>query len=282
MLKELDKFISDQPPIRLSTFALFLVAVIGVVDHLTGNELSFSIFYLVPVGFGSWYLGARFGFVICFVSAITWFGIEYTSGRYFSDSGIPYWNAFVRMGFFIIVSVLIERLQRALELQESLAQSDGLTGLLNARTFKQRCGSQFGLASRNERPLALGYIDLDGFKGINDRLGHSVGDLVLKAVADILTRRLRSSDISARLGGDEFSILLPETDLSGAQIFFAGLHENLLELVNINHWPVGFSIGVAVFYSHQESVDAAIQHADALMYKVKNSGKNRILFEEYK
>jgi diguanylate cyclase (GGDEF)-like protein len=152
---------------------------------------------------------------------------------------------------------------------------------MNSRTFKQESSSLFELASRKGRTLSLGYIDLDGFKGVNDRLGHSVGDQVLKAVAATLTTRLRSSDIGARLGGDEFAVLLPETDISGAQTFFTELHDSLLKLANLNHWPIGFSIGVAVFYSPEKSIDDAIQCADALMYKVKNSGKNRILFEEF-
>ncbi|HSH70401.1 MAG TPA: GGDEF domain-containing protein, partial [Deferrisomatales bacterium] len=169
----------------------------------------------------------------------------------------------------------------SLDLQEVLAQRDGLTGIMNARAFKQSCDSSFDLASRHGRPLALGYLDLDGFKGVNDSLGHSVGDQVLKAVATALTERLRASDFCARLGGDEFAILLPETDLSGAQKLFTSLRENLSDVASRNRWPVGFSIGVAVFHSPTAHADEAIRCADGLMYKVKNSGKNNILFEEY-
>jgi len=153
--------------------------------------------------------------------------------------------------------------------------------MMNARTFRQRCSYLFELASRHNRPMALGYLDLDGFKGINDTLGHSVGDQVLKAVADTLLNRLRASDIGARLGGDEFAILLPETDLAGARIFFAALHKSLLDLTALNHWPIGFSIGIAVFLSPVGHPDDAIRYADNLMYKVKKSDKNSTLFEEY-
>lgn len=281
MLRKADEFLSAQSPFWLAAFSLLLVAMVGAIDHFTGYELSFSIFYLIPVGFASWYLGARFGLAICIISAVTWLGVDYTSGHQYSNPAIPFWNTGVRLGLFIIIVVLSERLRCALELQESLAQLDGLTGLMNARTFRERCGYLLGLASRNKRPLALGYIDLDGFKGINDKLGHSVGDQVLKAVATALGKRLRRSDVGARLGGDEFSILLPDTDLNGAQKFFTGLHTSLLELASLNHWPVGFSIGVAVFGAPQPSADEAIQYADALMYSVKKSGKNTILFEEY-
>lgn len=281
MLIKPGEFLPAQSPFRLAAFSLLLVAMVGAIDHLTGYELSFSIFYLIPVGFASWYLGARFGLLICVVSAATWLGVDHTSGHQYSNPAIPFWNTGVRLGLFIIMAVLFERLRRALERQESLAQMDGLTGLMNARAFKERCDYLLGLASRNQRTLALSYIDLDDFKGINDKLGHSVGDQVLKAVADTLGRRLRRSDLAARLGGDEFSILLPDTDLNGAQKFFTGLHSSLLELASRNHWPVGFSIGVAIFHAPRLGTDEAIQYADALMYRVKKSGKNTVLFEAH-
>lgn len=281
MLRKIDELLSAQPPVRLGLFSFFLVALVGASDHLSGYEFSFSIFYLIPVGLGSWYLRGRFGLIICITSATTWLVVDYTSGNLYGHLAIPLWNAIVRLGFFVIVAKLLARLRCALELQESLAQLDGLTGLMNARTFKQRGNSVFELAARNGRPLALGYIDLDGFKVINDRLGHSVGDQVLRAVATTVSERLRSSDICARLGGDEFAVLLPDTDIAGARVLFDGLHTSLLELAALNHWPLGFSVGVAIFHSRQANTDEALQCADTLMYKVKRSGKNRILFEEY-
>lgn len=281
MLKETDAILSSLSPAILASLSFLLVALVGAIDYVSGLEISFSVFYLIPVGFGTWYLSKQFGIFICFVSAATWLAVDYASGHVYSHIAIPFWNSAVRLGFFIVVSALLERLERALEVLSSLAQNDALTGLMNSRAFKQRCSFQLELAARNGRPLALGYIDLDGFKGINDRLGHLAGDQVLVAVADTLAKRLRGSDLGARLGGDEFSILLPDTELAGAEIFFSGLHERLLELASLNHWPIGFSIGVAVFYEPIAGIDEAIQCADALMYKAKNSGKNGVIFEEY-
>lgn len=281
MLKEADKTLSNLTPARIAAVSLLTVAVVGIMDHLTGYELSFSIFYLIPVALASWYMKGNFGLVVSAISAATWLGIDLNSGHSYGNPAIPFWNTAVRFGFFVIVAVLLKQMQHTLELQLSLAQIDGLTGLLNARTFKQRCDTFFQLSLRTKRSVALGYIDLDGFKGVNDNLGHTVGDQVLKAVAAILAKRLRTSDIAARLGGDEFAILLPETDIAGAEVFFASLHENLLQLAAHNQWPVGFSVGVAVFNSFESNIDEAIQYADSLMYRVKKSGKNKILIEEY-
>ncbi len=282
MLKETDAVLSSLSPAVLAALSLLLVAFVGAIDYVSGFEISFSVFYLIPVGFGTWYLGKQFGIFICLVSAATWLAVDYASGHVYSRMAILFWNSAVRLAFFLVVSDLLQRLKRALETLSSLAQNDALTGLMNSRAFKQRCNLHFELASRNGQPLAVGYVDLDGFKGINDSLGHRAGDQVLVAVADTMAKRLRGSDLGARLGGDEFSILLPDTELAGAEVFFSGLHESLLELASLNHWPIGFSIGVAVFHKPIAGIDEAIHCADALMYKVKNSGKNRVIFEEYR
>ncbi len=281
MLKQLDSHLSGQSRPRLVAYALVLIALLGAVDFLTGFELSFSIFYLIPVAIVAWYIRGQLFVGICILSAGTWLCMDLVSGHTYSHPLIPFWNAGVRFGFFIIIAALLSKFHDSLELQSRLAQVDGLTGLMNARTFKDRCRTHFDLSKRSGRPLSLGYIDLDGFKGINDRLGHSVGDEVLKAVAGVITQRVRSSDSGGRLGGDEFALLLPETDVAGATTFFSELHEHLLALAARYDWPVGFSMGVAVFHHFEGNVDAALQHADALMYQVKHSGKNRIRFEAY-
>lgn len=281
MLRKVDELLSAQSSFGIRILSYLLIAILAAIDLATGYELSFSIFYIVPVSISSWYVGKRFGILVSIVCAIAWYTADHLSGHQYSHPTIPYWNSSVRLSFFVIIAYLLDRLRISLDFQKLLAQQDGLTGIMNARTFKQKCDSIFAIASRHGRTLALGYLDLDGFKGINDSLGHSVGDQVLIAVATELTKRLRATDFGGRLGGDEFAILLPETDLPGAQKFFNNLRENLIELAALNRWPVGFSIGVAVFHTPTADPDEAIRCADGLMYKVKNSGKNNILFEEY-
>ncbi|TKB27499.1 GGDEF domain-containing protein [Desulfopila sp. IMCC35006] len=281
MLSKIDSFLSAQGPFALKLYSFLLIAIVGALDLLTGYELSFSIFYLLPVGVGSWYSGKRFGAVVCIAAAFTWLIVDFMAGNNYSNPVIEYWNAGVRLGFFVVVAHLLGRIRSVLEIQVSLAQLDGLTGMMNARTFRQRCELLFNLAHRHQHHLTLGYLDLDGFKTINDSLGHSVGDQVLKAVADTLVKRLRVSDIGARLGGDEFAILLPETTLIGARTFFAELHQSLLDLAAAKQWPLGCSIGVAVFHRCETNPDEAIRFADDLMYQVKKSGKNSMLFAEY-
>ncbi len=220
MLAKIRTKFSQLSPSQWGSVCLLLLALIGTVDHAIGYELSFSIFYLAPVGIAAWHLSKPLANLACIVSALTWFIVDFASGHSYSHMAIPFWNAIVRFGFFVIVSALISNTHRLMTDQQSLAQRDGLTGLLNARAFKQSCASTFELASRHRHALTIGYIDLDGFKSVNDTLGHSVGDEVLQGVSGVLARRLRKSDICSRLGGDEFAILLPETTLAGARNFF--------------------------------------------------------------
>ncbi len=280
MLRKIDSFLLSKPSYVIALFSLSLIAIIGMIDHATGYELSFSIFYTIPVSIGVWYLGKRFGNFVSILSATTWMAVEYFSGNQYSHPTVLLWNTAVRLGYFVLTTSLLSHIRALHDVQEMLAQKDGLTELMNTRTFKQRCDSVFALASRHGRPLALGYLDLDGFKSVNDSFGHEVGDQILMAIATAMAKRLRTSDIGGRLGGDEFAILLPETDLVGARKFFTLLHEELVSLAATNHWPVGFSIGVAVCQRPTANSDDAIAFADGLMYKVKKSGKNNILFEE--
>jgi diguanylate cyclase (GGDEF)-like protein len=260
---------------------VFLLIVIGTVDHITGYELSFSLFYLAPVSIAAWHLSKPLAMLTCILSALTWFTVDFISVHSYSHMVIPYWNAILRLGIFIIVAGLIFNTRKLLLTMQVLATQDGLTGLQNARAFRQSCVSVFELANRHRHTLAIGYIDLDGFKLVNDTLGHTVGDEVLQGVAGVLAGRLRKSDVGARLGGDEFVILLSETTLQGASTFFSELHNSLQSYAAEQHWNIGFSVGIAVFTAPTINSDEAIRQADELMYQVKRSGKNNLSLKEF-
>ena len=274
-------FLNKRTRFQLTVLSLVLLATVGALDYLTGYELSFSVFYLIPVAISAWYAGIHTGLVICVICAATWFLVDHVSGRQYSHFAIPFWNAGVRLGFFIIVASLLDRLHVALKFQTLHARQDGLTGILNNRAFRDHCHSISLLASRHGHSMVLGYIDLDNFKKVNDTAGHNVGDIILKSVANTLTGRLRETDLAGRLGGDEFAVLLPETDLASARIIFTQLREKLVQLASDQDWPIGFSIGVAVFNPPPAKPEDCVHFADELMYKVKKSGKNNILFGEY-
>jgi hypothetical protein len=111
MLNALDGFLNKRSPTQISALGLLLVALVGIADHLTGYELSFSIFYLVPIVLVMWYGWLGVAFFICCISAIVWFVVEQVAGYDYSSSLILVWNAIVRFGFFLTTMLLLNKLK---------------------------------------------------------------------------------------------------------------------------------------------------------------------------
>jgi diguanylate cyclase (GGDEF)-like protein len=136
-------------------------------------------------------------------------------------------------------------------------------------------------AEVNKRPYTVVYIDLDNFKPINDKQGHSIGDLVLKAVVDTIQKQIRIADIFARFGGDEFAILLSDIGQEDAKRIVQRLRKTLLEKMDMHVWDVTFSIGALTFLTMPHSVEEMVRLTDELMYEVKVEGKNAIRYSVY-
>ncbi len=154
---------------------------------------------------------------------------------------------------------------------------DALTGLPNRKLFFDRLDSAMVSAERYERRLALVYIDLDGFKAVNDTKGHDAGDELLKRVSAILTGSVRKSDTVSRLGGDEFAVILSQVgSVQDAALVGEKIVSELRAPIALKSGPVtiGASVGVAVFPEHGHSEEDLIKKADQAMYISKNKGKN--------
>ena len=258
---------------------LALVAVIVLLDYLTGYEISFGLFYVVPVAIVAWLAPRRTpGVAIAMAGAVGWYVADVSSGRHFSLPVIPYWNAGTRLGFFLIVALLLAALRRALEREHSLARTDFMSGALNSRAFTERAEQEIARAARHGHPLTVAYLDIDDFKRINDHYGHRAGDQVIAFVVGVIREELRGSDILARLGGDEFALMLPETGPEGARAALPKLLDALAARTRREGWPVSFSAGVLSFVEPPGSVDEMIGMTDRLMYAAKRGGKNRAEF----
>ncbi|UCD80043.1 MAG: diguanylate cyclase [Desulfobacterales bacterium] len=281
MKKSINSLLSGLSASQLILPAISAALLLGLLDHITGYELSFAVFYVVPIAVVSWYVGRVPGLVFCGLSTAIWLIVDLASANTYSHPTIPFWNAAVRLGFFIMISLLLSTLHTRLIMEQRAAQTDGLTNLLNGRAFREGARKLFDLCRRIGRPATLAYIDLDNFKAVNDSLGHTEGDSVLKLVGTILAKSVRNTDLVGRLGGDEFAVILPDTNLSQAQTVIAKIHEKLTEEVGAHNWRIGFSIGVAVLAKPPSSVDEAIKLADNLMYDVKKVGKNSIVYREF-
>jgi diguanylate cyclase len=156
-----------------------------------------------------------------------------------------------------------------------LAYHDVLTGLPNRALFLDLEQQAMSYANRTQHGLALLYLDLDGFKGVNDLFGHAVGDRLLLAVADRLSAAIRKSDTVARFGGDEFAILLPDlVDTGVADSLASKLTKSIAQpfVIAEQELHVGVSIGVALYPSDGDTPDELIQKADQAMYLAKRRG----------
>ncbi|MEI7537431.1 MAG: sensor domain-containing diguanylate cyclase [Comamonadaceae bacterium] len=165
-----------------------------------------------------------------------------------------------------------------LKRSQYMAQHDALTGLPNRAQFEAAVNQQLAVCRRNHSTMAILYLDLDGFKAVNDAHGHDTGDQLLCQVAQRLKNMIRASDIAARLGGDEFALALIHSDANSAETFGKQLIETLskdyqLGAVNAS---ISASIGVAAFPVSAEDIDTLLIRADKAMYQAKAAGKGRV------
>lgn len=260
----------------LVALALLLVVLQSVINYLAGPDFSFVLFYLLPVAFVAWLVGRRSGFVVAFACTIAYFLTEFLSTHFDGREHIAVFNALVRLGTFLFVAYFIAALRRSLEHERELARTDDLTGATNRRSFFEAAQSEINRARRHRHPFTVAYIDVDNFKGLNDRHGHAAGDALLREATQAIKANVREIDLVARLGGDEFIVLLPETDEEAARAVVTRVRGNLDDLAVRCQWEVTFSIGVVTWTTPPRTVDTMIRQADDTMYEVKNTGKNRV------
>jgi diguanylate cyclase (GGDEF)-like protein len=272
-------YASQLPTALLVSTGLLMALGTGVLNLLAGPELFSSIFYFVPIFLVTWVAGRWMGVFMSVFSAFTWLAADITSGVHYSYFSIPYWNGVARTGSFILLTFILSALKRALEHEKELSRMDYLTEVPNRRYFIEMADREIHRARRYHRPFTLVWIDLDNFKTINDRFGHSMGDNLLRLVATILQKNIRASDALARLGGDEFAILLPETGPETARAITQKLQKIYGDITRRYEWAVTLSMGAVTFTTPPSTVDDMLKGADGLMYLAKNRGKNSVTYE---
>lgn len=185
----------------------------------------------------------------------------------------------VEMDFLTMFAQQIEVAITIADLFEEVKQqavTDGLTGLYNRRYFEEYLSKEVTRSKRNGQPFSVIGIDLDFLKQINDKFGHTFGDLAIKAVADVLKSNARAIDTAARMGGEEFNIVLPGVASDGALIAAERIRKAIEELNLETIGNITASIGVATFLEHSDNIEEIIELTDQAMYLSKRNGRNRV------
>ncbi len=268
------------PRWRVLALCSVILLGFGYIDYVTGWEISLSVFYLLPIGLASWYVGRWAGGVFAAAGAALSILGDILAGIGFSHPLIPAWNWLVRLAGFMVIVVVLDELRRVLRTATGLARSDPLTGLPNARAFNEHAARIAAASARYGRPVALAFLDVDGLKAINDSVGHAAGDVLLCLAADTMSSVLRASDVAARVGGDEFIVLLPETDLTEASAAVAKLQAAFSGLAEHAGFTARLSADIVACDRTPATIQPLIARADQLMYAAKRGGTG-LLAETY-
>ncbi len=283
-MRNLIFYLHKQPKSRLIVLGFLSLVLLGIVEHLVGPGCFFSMFYFIPIFLVTWFTERKIGIILSIASAGAWLlanYISYALGRTSLHPVIVCWNTGISLITFLLTTFILSSVKSALEQEKKLARLDPLTGIANRRSFVELMGAEMHRAWRYQRPFTIVHFDLDNFKTVNDRFGHSTGDTLLCLVGRIIQENIRATDTIARLGGDEFAILLPETGPESARVVIQKVQELNLQVMKRNGWPVTLSMGVVTFISPPATVDEMLRFSDALMYEAKNDGKNAIKYEVY-
>jgi diguanylate cyclase (GGDEF)-like protein len=257
---------------------ILLVVLLGIIDYLTGNEVVFSLFYLLPTLLVTLAVNQRSGMYTAVLCALALLVAEVAAGQMYSHPVIYFWNTVIRGVFFTFCAYLVAELYDSQKQQQMAARTDFVSGAFNARYFNEMLQMEIDRIRRYPHPFTVVFIDLDDFKQVNDLFGHQVGDNVLQYVAQELRSHLRKTDVVARVGGDEFALLLPSTRQADAEIVLSKVRTGLAEAMREHNLPVTFSMGVVTCLTPPHAAEQLINLADELMYVVKNSTKNDIRF----
>jgi diguanylate cyclase (GGDEF)-like protein len=261
------------PRIAVLLLGLALVAGIAWLDYVTGPRLLLNVFYLLPVMLVAWVTASTaYGLIVVLATFLVGLLEAYLDGLHLYTLPVAAWNAGMRTAVFCIVLLLLAEVRKLVARLQQQSSTDELTGLANRRAFHAVAAREIERSRRYEHELSLAYLDIDGFKAVNDRNGHAVGDRVLVALAGLARATARSVDTVARLGGDEFVILMPETDAAAALPLAERLREACSQAAGTGRARVTCSVGVVTFERAPHDLEELLTSADALMYEAKAAG----------
>lgn len=257
-------------------------AITAFADWATGPSVSLTIGYLFVDCLAAWTMRERAGIAVVLGSvaigtAINGFGYIPAIDHAGMSTSIAIWNTATRAASAIMIVLMVATLRHSIDSERWRASTDYLTRSLNGGAFRSQVERVAREGRRRGGTLLLLYMDLDGFKAVNDRHGHAAGDAVLRGFADEARARMRPDDLFARLGGDEFCALLAIEASAEPEQVAESLHARLSEALRATGHPVTCSMGaVVVDAAAAGDTERLLQLADEAMLEVKRNGKDAI------
>ena len=274
-----DTYFQQHGPRQAVLWSIILALFLGALDYFTGFEISFSFFYLIPIAIAAIYAGYRNGMIVTAMSVFIWAVSNRLAGESYSSEWIRYWNAGIRLVAFSAIAYILHQLNLSIQHQRLLARTDFLTGINNSREFYRLANIEVQRARQYRQPFGIAFLDLDNFKDVNDRYGHSAGDEVLRLVTQVVASVIRKGDLFARVGGDEFVLILPDTNSLTIRVVVEKVRRSIESELRAADRRVTVSMGAISYVYPPASVDEMIKKADQLMYEAKKQGKNGVLFK---
>jgi diguanylate cyclase (GGDEF)-like protein len=273
VLTSLLKRLQQQPRSAVLLLGLALIVFIALLDSATGPKLALNVFYLLPVMLVTWVTASSaYGLVAVFATFLVGPLEAYLDGFRFYSLPVATWNAGMRAAVFCIVLLLLAEVRRLVARLQEQSLTDELTGAANRRAFLLVAASEIERSRRYAHQLSMAYLDIDGFKAVNDRRGHAIGDRLLVTLAGAARATARSVDTLARLGGDEFVLLMPETGPDAALPLADRLRKVCSQAAGSGDERITCSVGLVTYEQPPENVEEMLARADALMYEAKAAG----------
>ena len=266
-----------QTPSRYVSIVIILVFA-AFADAFLGNSTSLDV-YLVLVACVSWFLGRFAGMCASLIALAVWVSVNHALS---ADSGYGLLSLKLSVKGVILFTtchlVLFAKSRMGKSTDE--LYTDVLTNIYTMKAFREIAEREIHRCSRYRHPFSIAYLDADNFNVLNKTIGHAAGDNLLVYMAETLRSNIRKSDILACMGGDNFVLLLPETGFEHAREALIKIKSKLDDTIAERGYSITFSIGMMTYTTPPASIDPVFAACEAVMFRVKASGKNAICHEQ--
>src|ERR1700674_4546322 len=252
---------------------LAAVAAVAYLERWIGGDFDLRLLYFLVVLSGAVLLPRLLALTVAAATAVVSVGISAAQGTSLVINGLTH---LLMYGY---AALLTNNWEYECRRRMRMSRVDELTGLPNLRALQEQLPTRLGPATRAGRRVAVMMMDVDGFKAVNDRLGHGVGNELLKEGANLLRFAVRVGDEPFRFGGDEFVLLLSDADGAGAQVVASriqDIYRSMGQTLRGSDVDISFSIGIAVFPDDGATPEVLLAHADGALYAAKRSGPGKV------